>query len=146
MNSWLVSSSASVHFGLFILRVGIGLVFMMHGYGKLLGGPSSWQWLGSQMGLLGITFLPKVWGLLAACAEFIGGFCLLVGLGTRIAAFFMLCVMIVALVMHFNKGDNFTTYSHALSLAVVFISLIISGPGSYSLDHYLYEKSISKMQ
>lgn len=146
MSSFVASSSFSLNLGLIILRIGIGLIFMMHGYGKLLGGPSSWHWLGTQMSFFGITFLPTVWGLIAACAEFFGGFCLIVGLGTRIAAFFMLCVMIVALTMHFNKGDDFSIYSHALAPAVVFLSLLVAGSGSYSLDHYLFEKSISKMQ
>ncbi len=146
MSFLLLSNSFLMHMGLLVLRVGIGLIFMMHGYGKLLGGPSSWHWLGSQMSFFGIMFLPTLWGLLAACTEFIGGCCLIIGLGTRIASFFMVCVMIVALTMHFNKGDNFTTYSHVLSLAVVFLSLLIAGPGNFSLDHYLFDKSISKMQ
>ena len=146
MSSLLLSNSFLMHTGFLVLRIGIGLIFMMHGYGKLIGGPSSWHWLGSQMSLFGISFLPTLWGLLAACAEFIGGFCLVVGLGTRIASFFMVCVMIVALSMHFSKGDAFATYSHALSLAIVFLSLLIAGPGNYSLDHYLFDESISKMQ
>jgi hypothetical protein len=41
-----------------------------------MGGVQSWQWLGSQMSHVGITFAPQFWGFLAAASEFFGGICL----------------------------------------------------------------------
>jgi putative oxidoreductase len=119
--------------GFFILRVGIGIIFIGHGFPKIAGGIEKWIMLGSVMQNFGITFAPAFWGFMAACSEFFGGICLTLGLYTRIAAFFMSCVMIVALVMHLTKGDNFTIYSHPLSMLVVFISLIFIGGGKWSL-------------
>lgn len=122
--------------GLLVLRVGIGLIFIKHGYPKLMGGQEKWIWLGNQMVHVGITFAPSFWGLMAAVAECIGGVLLVLGLATRLAAFLMADVMIIAMLMHVNQGDSFTTYSHPMSLLVVFVSLLISGAGAYSLDAF----------
>ncbi len=119
--------------GHFILRVGIGLIFIFHGYPKISGGTEKWLWLGSQMKYFGITFAPVFWGFMAACAEFFGGICLTVGFYTRIAAFFIAGVMVVALIMHLNKGDDFTTFSHPLSNLIIMISLMLMGGGMWSL-------------
>lgn len=127
-------SSRAKDLGLLVLRVGIGLIFICHGYQKLFGGPEKWLWLGGNMVHVGITFTPTFWGFMAALSECIGGGMLVLGFGTRIAAFFMADVMIVALMMHFNQGDSFSVFSHPLSLLVVFISLLISGAGAYSID------------
>lgn len=124
-------------FGLLVLRVGIGLIFIKHGYPKLMGGQEKWLFLGNQMAYLGITFAPTFWGFIAAVAECIGGGMLVLGLGTRLAAFLMADTMIVALIMHTNLGDAFGVYAHPLSMLVVFMSLLISGAGRYSLDAFL---------
>lgn len=124
--------------GLFIIRVGLGLIFMKHGFPKLMGGSESWQWLGSQMSYVGITFAPQFWGFLAAAAEFFGGICLVVGYRTQLASFFLACVMFVATVMHYSIGDQFGVLAQPLSLLVVFIGLMIAGGGMYTLERYIY--------
>lgn len=119
--------------GLLVIRVGIGLTFIKSGWDKLKGGTQTWQWLGEQMKFFGITFLPVAWGLMAASAEFLGGIALVAGLFTRVAAFFLSDVMIVALVMHVNSGDPYRVYSFPLSLLIVFFGLMIAGGGAYAL-------------
>ncbi len=120
--------------GLLIMRVGIGLIFIMHGYAKIMGGSTQWLWLGSQMSFIGIQVYPTFWGFLAACSEFFGGILLLLGLGTRFVVFFMACVMFVATIMHYTQGDPFGTYAHPLALLIVFIGLLFAGSGKYSID------------
>lgn len=51
--------------GLLIIRIGLGIMFMMHGYPKLLGGPDKWEAVGGAMKHTGITFFPTFWGLMA---------------------------------------------------------------------------------
>ena len=126
-----------IDIGLFVLRIGLGIIFIIHGYPKLMGGTESWQWLGSQMSNLGIDIFPVFWGLMAALSECIGGALLTVGLFTRVSSFLLACVMLVALIYHLSKGDPFMQYSHPLSLLVVFISLIIMGPGLYAIDAFM---------
>ena len=126
--------------GLTIIRIGLGIIFMIHGIPKLMGGPTKWMWLGSQMKHIGITFAPSFWGFLAACAESIGGFMLLAGLGTRLAAFGIGCVMTVALFMHYNQGDSWGTISHPLSILVVMFGLFIAGSAKWSVDEMIVER------
>ncbi|MGR3294477.1 MAG: DoxX family protein [Candidatus Scalindua sp.] len=120
--------------GLLILRVGIGVMFMIHGLPKLTGGPEKWEMLGGTMKSLGVGFAPMVWGFMAAFSECAGGLLLVLGFFTRPACFFLLTTMIVAVSMHISKGDPFVAYSHAMEAGILFISLILIGPGKYSID------------
>ena len=134
MKTFFKSTPNTQAIGLAFIRIGIGIIFVFHGWAKITGGTEKWLWLGSQMKHFGITFWPLFWGIMATCAEFFGGIFLTAGFATRIAALFMSCVMIVALSYHFSAHDPFATYSHPLSLLIVFIGLIIAGGGAYSLD------------
>lgn len=133
----VLNSAQAKEIGLFIIRVGIGLIFMRHGFPKLIGGVSEWKWLGDQMANLGITFFPIFWGLIAACTESFGGLCLTLGFGTRIACVFMAFTMFVAVIHHIAKGDSWGYISHPFALMIVFIGLMFAGSGEYSLDAYL---------
>jgi len=120
--------------GLLILRVGIGIMFAFHGYPKLTAGPETWAIIGGSMKALGIGFAPTVWGFMASSSECVGGILLVLGFFTRPACFFLLMTMIVAAIMHIGKGDPFLKYSHAMESGILFFSLILIGPGKYSLD------------
>ncbi len=120
--------------GLLILRVGIGLMFILHGYPKLFGGPDVWAKLGSVLSFAGINFAPGFFGFMAAFAEFGGGLLLILGLFTRPALILLFITMVVATLMHVTNGDSFMKYSHALESAILFFSLIWIGPGKYALD------------
>lgn len=130
----MTNSIFSKDLGLLVMRVGLGLIFVRHGWGKIIGGSEEWIWLGNQMASIGITFFPLFWGLCATAAEFIGGLLLMVGFNTRIASFFLAFTMLVAVMYHITKGDSFGYLSHPLSLFFVFLGLMIAGAGSLSLD------------
>ena len=120
--------------GLLILRVGMGAMFMVHGAPKLFGGPEVWGKVGMAMGTVGITFLPAFWGFMAAVSEFVGGLFLILGFLTRPACVLLSITMLVAALMHLGKGDGLGGASHAIEAGVVFLSLVLIGPGKYSLD------------
>ncbi len=120
--------------GLLLLRVGIGFMFIMHGMPKFAGGPELWEALGKSMGMFGIHFLPAVWGFMAALAESLGGLFLILGLYTRSASFFLMLTMVVAAAKHILGGDGLSGSSHALEAGIVFLSLILIGPGRLSID------------
>ncbi len=120
--------------GLLILRVGLGVMMMVHGLPKIMGGPEGWTQLGGSMKVVHLDFLPIFWGFMAAASEGIGGFLLLLGLFFRPVNILLVITMVVAALVHFAKGDGLDGASHAIELAIVFFSLIFIGPGKYSID------------
>jgi len=119
--------------GILVLRVGIGVMFILHGFPKLIGGTETWAGLGQAMGTFGIGFAPAFWGFMAALAEFGGGICLIIGLGFRIACALMAFTMLVASAMHLSQGHGIKGAAHAIELLIVFLSLMIIGSGKFSL-------------
>jgi len=120
--------------GILLLRLGIGVMFIIHGFPKLADGPDGWTGLGGSMKVIGINFLPIFWGFMAAATETFGGFLLIVGLFYRPACILLVFTMIIAALVHFGKGDGLGGASHAIEMGIVFFSLIFIGPGKYSVD------------
>lgn len=119
--------------GLLALRVGIGLSFMVHGSGKMFN-PDRWAAIGGAMANFGVSFMPTFWGFMAAFAEFGGGILFVLGFFFRPAAAMMAFTMLVAMAMHLSKGDDFSAYSHAMELGIVFFGMLFVGPGRLSID------------
>jgi putative oxidoreductase len=122
------------NFGLLIIRVGLGIMFILHGYPKLLGGPDKWAEIGSATKYAGVHFLPTFWGLMSGCAETFGGFLLVIGLAFRPVCLLLMINLIVAALMHFGTGGGIAQAAHAIEDAVVFAGLLFVGPGKYSVD------------
>lgn len=118
--------------GLLLLRLGIGLMFMYHGYPKVIGGEAAWVKAGGAMQYVGITFMPVLWGFLIAFFEFAGGFLLAVGYMFRPACILLACTMAVTAAMKFATGAGLAGASQALELGIVVVSLMLIGTGKYS--------------
>lgn len=121
-------------FGLLLLRVGIGIMYLYHGFPKIMGGPEKWIKLGSAMQFVGVSAIPVFWGFMAAASEFGGALLLIIGLFFRPACFFLMITMAVAVSMHLGKGDGLQVASHAIENGILFAGLFFIGPGRYSLD------------
>jgi putative oxidoreductase len=129
------------HIGLLILRIGIGAIYMyVHGMPKIMGGPERWEQYGSAMQHVGIEAFPVVWGFGAAFAEFFGGLASTLGLFFFPAAGLLFVTMAIATIMHLATGDGLGGSAHAMKMGVLFSSLLLIGPGKYSLDSMLRSK------
>ena len=122
------------HLGLLLLRIGLGIMMIMHGAPKLFGGPDQWASIGEATQFLGISFAPMFFGFMAASAEFFGGIMLILGLYFAPALILLILNMIVATSYHLGSGDGLMGASQAIELGIVFVSLLFIGPGRYSLD------------
>jgi putative oxidoreductase len=125
------------NFGLLIIRLGLGLMFIYHGYPKLVGGPGIWKDIGGATSAIGIHFLPVVWGLLAALVETVGGFLLIIGLAFRPVCLLLFINLVVAAVFLFHQhGENggLGGAAHPIEDAIMFAGLLFVGPGRYSVD------------
>ena len=127
-----MASGGKYHnYGLLILRLGIGAMFIYDGAPKLFRGPAVWGSLGR--GTLGISHAPQFWGFLAALFMFAGGMCLIAGFLFRPCCAVLLAIMAVATGMHWSRGSDFHQWRHAFEMAIILLSLFLIGPGDLNL-------------
>ncbi len=125
------------NFGLLIIRIGLGIMFIYHGFPKLEGGVKTWTMLGSATNNVGIHFWPVVWGLLSASVETFGGFVLIIGLIFRPVCLLLVIDLTVAALFHLHQHGPegvLGAASHAIEDAIMFAGLLFIGPGKYSAD------------
>ena len=119
---------------LLILRLGIGIMFILHGLPKLMGGIDKWTGLGSYgMNAIGIHFIPAFWGFMAAFSECIGGLMIVFGIYTRYFSILLFITMFIAACSHLKSGEGIMGASHAIECAIVFLFLIFAGSGKYGI-------------
>lgn len=120
--------------GLLIIRVGLGVAFVLHGMGMFKGGEETLRNVGAAMANFGIPGGYYAFGVMAGLTQMIGGLLLVLGAFFRPACLMLLWVMTVALIMHLRHGDSFMVYSHAMEAWTVFLGLLLIGPGKISVD------------
>src|SRR5688500_11046284 len=121
------------------IRLALAAVMIAHGAQKVLGsfnGPGFKTFIGGNTPF-GFMRPAWLWLAIAALSELVGG--LLVGLGflTRVAAFFIACVMLTAIIgVHWNGGFFASNrgYEYPLSLLAMAVALLIAGGGQASVD------------
>ena len=124
--------------GILLMRLGMGVMFVLHGWPKITGGPAVWGKVGSAVSNFGIDFAFTWFGFFAAGAEFIGGILIVLGLLFRPACAALTMTMLVAAVMHLSAGDGIMGASHAIEAGIVFLALFVAGPGKFSFDKKLF--------
>jgi putative oxidoreductase len=126
-------------FGLLILRIALGAVFIIHGGQKLfmmgLGGTAG---MFTQMGIPA----PGVIGPIIALLEPLAGGCVLLGLITRLAGLAIACDMMGAiLTFHIHHGFFVPTGIEfvMMNCASGFV-LAMLGAGQFSIDHIIDQR------
>lgn len=131
-------------FGPAPIRFALGLVLAVHGAGKVLNaGPAASGMAGfvDSVAGLGLPF-PGLLAWVAALVELAGGLLLLLGLLTRFVALLAAIEMAVAtLGVHLGNGFLVSEggFEFTLVLALAALSLVLTGPGSPSLDRDLLD-------
>lgn len=114
-----------------ILRI-VAALFMIYGHGwsKLM------QVLNGNLQFMDpIGLGPEISLILAAFAEAICAFFILVGYYTRLAAAFLIINMSVAIFSyHLPTGDSFGGMEKALLFLLIWIIVFLMGPGNHSID------------
>lgn len=133
-------NATTVDIGLAVLRVIVGLAFITV-FEKFLPRDGIWgpqQWFVDDVAAMGFP-APALFAWLAVLAEFFGGFLLVVGLGTRFAALANVLVTATAAFLY-HGGDVGQNGLTATVFLVMCTTLMIAGPGRFSLDGWLIAK------
>ena len=127
------NSSNSQSWGLTVLRVIVGIVFLVHSGQKLF----IWGFHGVAgfLGGLGIPF-PMFSGVVLTLVELLAGAALVLGLLTRWAAMLLALEMLVAILTFHLKHGFFVPagVEYPLMLLTANVTLLLSGPGAASVD------------
>ena len=119
-------------FGLLVLRIGLGVIFIAHGFGSIAAMSSTTQFFGS-------IGLGRALAYIVSYGELIGGIALLLGIFTQIAATGLAIIM--SGVLLFVKLNAPITGMHGneleLSLFVASVAIAFMGAGRFSLGAYL---------
>ncbi len=128
-----MSSGSTQACGLTILRIVVGIVFLVHGYQKLF--HMGFHGVAGFFGHAGIP-LPMVSAVIVTLVEFVGGIMLVAGIGARIAAALNAVDMTVAvLFVHLKHGFGAQNggFEYPLTLLAATLCLTLAGGGMLSL-------------
>jgi putative oxidoreductase len=120
--------------GLLLMRVGLGVLFIIITGPVLLGGPSRWGNFGGAIRSLGLHTNYQFWGFLGALMGCAGGALMIFGLFFRPGVLLCLVITLVHLLGVLGGIGSYRANLAAIELFVVLIGLLFVGPGKYSVD------------
>lgn len=117
----------------FLLRITVGVVFVVTGWGKLHNLEQVTKYFGEELHIP----MPALNAAVSAGTEFFGGILMILGLGVRLAALPMAFTMVVAILT--AKRDELDGFASLLrfdewAYLVMFLVLALIGAGALSLD------------
>ncbi|WP_202080872.1 DoxX family protein [Caldalkalibacillus salinus] len=120
---------------LFIVRIVLGLTFLVHGVEKFQMG------LGNVAGFFESLGVPGMLAYIVGPIEMIGGIAMLLGLGTRVVGVLFAIIMVGAItIVKWDAGllGNETSGGYELDLLLLAVSVQMAMTGSrmLSLDHF----------
>ena len=143
-------SETGLSAGLFIIRILIGVLMGIYGYQKLMdfGTQSVSDFWVKEVNFLGLG--GKVSLGLTIFAELFCSILLILGLATRLALIpLIICMGFIFVTMNnfeiIQKGDNGPHMNDVFFYMMIYVALLLTGPGKWSLD-YLIGKSKSGYQ
>ncbi|AZB41605.1 DoxX family protein [Bacillus sp. FJAT-42376] len=122
------------HMGTFIIRIVLGITFILHGYMKFSGG------IGQTAGFFESLGIPGFMAYAVAVIELVGGILVLIGLGTRVVSVLMAIVMLGAIFTVGLKKGFIGGFELDTALLAMALSLVFTGAGMYSAEGALKKK------
>ena len=115
--------------GLFLVRLGVGLPFIVHGWQKF----SSVEMTVGFFAGLGI---PAFITYLIIAVELLGGIAMILGVWTKWAGWLLAIIMAGAIILVTGK-NGFTGYEFNITLLLASLGIAFAGPGTYTV-HKLF--------
>ena len=119
--------------GLLLIRVSLGVIFILYTAPALIGGPKAWAHFGAGAGHFGLGSHFQIWGFLASLSGCLGGVLIIFGLFFRIG---ILLVFVLALghAIAVYTGTGFRAALPSMEMCFVLAGMLFIGPGKYSVD------------
>jgi putative oxidoreductase len=128
----------TARYGLAILRIVLGIAFLVHGWGKLSGGVDN---VAGSFGMLGIP-APELMAWVVTIVELGGGILLVVGFLSQIAGILIALDMLGAILFAYllrgapfiaENGQQISWEKEAVFAAAA-LCIALAGPGAWSVD------------
>lgn len=116
-------------FALLLLRLGVGIIFIVSGWGKLTGIEGVTGFFGN----IGVP-MPFIMAWVVALVEFFGGIMVLLGAYAKIPYLLLAIIMVVAIFL-VKLDQGFSASRLELMLLLSSLALFFMGSGNYSVDH-----------
>lgn len=134
LTSSKINEFVSPDIALLLLRVGAGALMLTHGFPKLMRILDGNLQFGDPIGIGPAASL-----ILVTFAEFFCSLFVMAGLMTRASLIpLMFAMAVAAFIAH--AGDPFGDKELPIFFLISFITLFLTGPGKYSLDHKFFGK------
>ena len=133
MKKLLLSSPKDI--SLLIIRILVGTLMINHGYPKFLKVMQGNLEFADPIGMG-----PEISLILAAFAEFICSILIILGLTTRFALIPLIVTMGVAFFVVLG-GEPFGAKELPFVYMIIYIALLISGPGKFSFDNIVFKNN-----
>ena len=118
--------------GLLIMRLGIAAVLLWHSVPKLIAGAPAWKSLGTTLAFINVGLPASFLGLLSLSLETVCSISLIVGYFFRLSSTVLFILLLLYSINYFNVAYK-TLMMWSLALTSVFLGLVFTGPGRYSL-------------
>jgi len=134
-NIFNTAHSQLTDWGLLVLRISTGVLMITHGLPKL----TNFNQIVSDGQFIPVLGSVALGLALTVMAEFFMSLFLIAGLFTRLSIVPLIITMLVAVfVAHAN--DPFAVKEHALLFLFPYLTLLLAGPGRFSVDYFLAKK------
>jgi len=120
-------------FGLLLLRISLGVLFLIYVAPALIGGTNAWGHFGTGVKNLGIHSHFQLWGFLGALLGCIGGVLVIFGLFFR-PGILVLLLLAIGHAIGVKHGSGFRTALPSIEMCFVLAGILFVGPGKYSID------------
>lgn len=119
--------------GLLLIRVSLGLFFILYTAPALIGGPKEWAHFGAGASQFGLHSHFQIWGFVGSLSGCLGGVLMIFGLFFRIGVLLVL-VLAIGHAISLYKENGFLVALPTIEMCAVLIGILFVGPGKYSVD------------
>ena len=119
--------------GLLLIRVSVGLLFILYTAPALIGGPKAWAHFGAGAEHFGLHSHFQVWGFLGLLLGCLGGVLMIFGLFFRVGVL-LVFVLAIGHALAVYDGSGFRVALPSMEMCFVLAGMLFVGPGKYSVD------------